>query len=261
MPSVPPSSRATSFIAEPIPACSRGSAPMIASVAGVIARPMPRPIVNNAASELHVARPELEAADHQEAGGHRQEAGGDHGLRTEAPRQRKRRLRREDHAGGDGEDAVAGARAASARARICRYVVVRKYTTPISAKNRNVIDDARAAEPRVAEDAHVEHRVIASGAPRRRTRPRSARPRRTPRAITGSPQPRLGRLDERPTRPWRQTGDRQARADEVEPRRRRDRATPGRPRRPLPSSAATTIGKVDEEDRCSTRTARGASHR
>ena len=40
-PSVPPSSRTTSFIAEPMPALARGSAPMIASVAGDIARPMP----------------------------------------------------------------------------------------------------------------------------------------------------------------------------------------------------------------------------
>jgi hypothetical protein len=47
---VPPTSRTTSFIAEPMPALARGSAPMIASVAGDIARPMPRPIVVSAAA-------------------------------------------------------------------------------------------------------------------------------------------------------------------------------------------------------------------
>ena len=41
MPSVPPTSRTTSFMAEPMPALARGSAPMIASVAGDMARPMP----------------------------------------------------------------------------------------------------------------------------------------------------------------------------------------------------------------------------
>ena len=48
MPSVPPSSRTTSFMADPMPALARGSAPMIASVAGDIARPMPWPRVPSA---------------------------------------------------------------------------------------------------------------------------------------------------------------------------------------------------------------------
>jgi hypothetical protein len=43
-PSVPPTSRTTSFIADPIPAFAFGSEPMIASVTGAIARPMPKPI-------------------------------------------------------------------------------------------------------------------------------------------------------------------------------------------------------------------------
>ena len=45
MPSVPATSRTTSFIAEPTPALAFGSEPMIASVAGAIAMPMPAPIV------------------------------------------------------------------------------------------------------------------------------------------------------------------------------------------------------------------------
>jgi hypothetical protein len=43
-PRVPPSSRTTSFIAEPIPAFAFGSDPMIASVAGAIASPIPTPM-------------------------------------------------------------------------------------------------------------------------------------------------------------------------------------------------------------------------
>ena len=43
-PSAPPISRVVSFIAEPTPAFSGGSDPMIDSVAGAIARPMPTPI-------------------------------------------------------------------------------------------------------------------------------------------------------------------------------------------------------------------------
>ena len=43
-PSAPPSSRVVSFTAEPMPARSGGSAPMIDSVAGAPARPMPRPM-------------------------------------------------------------------------------------------------------------------------------------------------------------------------------------------------------------------------
>ena len=42
-PSAPPICRVVSFIAEPTPAFSFGSEPMIDSVAGVIARPMPVP--------------------------------------------------------------------------------------------------------------------------------------------------------------------------------------------------------------------------
>ena len=40
-PSAPPTWRVVSFMAEPTPALSRGSEPMIDSVAGAIARPMP----------------------------------------------------------------------------------------------------------------------------------------------------------------------------------------------------------------------------
>ena len=47
-PSVPPTSRTTSFIAEPMPALAFGSEPMIASVAGDIASAMPTPIMRRA---------------------------------------------------------------------------------------------------------------------------------------------------------------------------------------------------------------------
>ena len=43
-PSAPPISRVVSFIAEPTPAFSGGTEPMIDSVAGAIANPMPTPI-------------------------------------------------------------------------------------------------------------------------------------------------------------------------------------------------------------------------
>ncbi len=43
MPSAPPSSRARSFIAEPTPCFSGGSASVMDAVAGVMARPMPAP--------------------------------------------------------------------------------------------------------------------------------------------------------------------------------------------------------------------------
>ena len=43
-PSAPPTSRLVSFTAEPTPALSRGSEPMIDSVAGASARPMPLPM-------------------------------------------------------------------------------------------------------------------------------------------------------------------------------------------------------------------------
>ncbi len=49
-PSAPPTWRAASFIAEPTPACSLGSADISASVAGVIAMPMPKPIVVSTAA-------------------------------------------------------------------------------------------------------------------------------------------------------------------------------------------------------------------
>ena len=42
-PSAPPTCRVVSFIAEPTPAFASGSEPMIDSVAGAIAVPMPRP--------------------------------------------------------------------------------------------------------------------------------------------------------------------------------------------------------------------------
>ena len=48
-PSAPPISRVVSFIAEPTPAFSRGSDPMIESVAGAIARPMPTPMITSTA--------------------------------------------------------------------------------------------------------------------------------------------------------------------------------------------------------------------
>ena len=50
-PSVPPTSRTTSFMAEPTPALALGSAPMIASVAGAMARPMPAPMRNIAVAK------------------------------------------------------------------------------------------------------------------------------------------------------------------------------------------------------------------
>ncbi len=42
-PSVPPSRRMASLIAEPTPAWAAGTTPMIASVAGALVRPMPVP--------------------------------------------------------------------------------------------------------------------------------------------------------------------------------------------------------------------------
>ena len=48
-PSAPPISRVVSFIAEPTPAFSRGSDPMIESVAGAMARPMPTPMITSTA--------------------------------------------------------------------------------------------------------------------------------------------------------------------------------------------------------------------
>ena len=47
-PRVPPISRTTSFMADPTPAFDFGSEPMMASVAGDIASPMPAPIRNSA---------------------------------------------------------------------------------------------------------------------------------------------------------------------------------------------------------------------
>jgi hypothetical protein len=44
-PRAPPTSRVVSFTAEPTPAFSRGREPMMESVAGVMARPIPTPIV------------------------------------------------------------------------------------------------------------------------------------------------------------------------------------------------------------------------
>ena len=44
-PSAPPISRVVSFTAEPTPALSTGSEPMIESVAGAIAVPMPMPMI------------------------------------------------------------------------------------------------------------------------------------------------------------------------------------------------------------------------
>ena len=43
-PRVPPSSRVVSFTAEPTPARSGGSAPMIDSVAGAVTKPRPLPM-------------------------------------------------------------------------------------------------------------------------------------------------------------------------------------------------------------------------
>ena len=45
-PKVPPSSRAVSLTADPMPALAGGSAPMIASVAGALTRPSPPPMKN-----------------------------------------------------------------------------------------------------------------------------------------------------------------------------------------------------------------------
>ena len=63
-PSAPPISRVVSFIAEPTPAFSGGSDPMIESVAGAIARPMPTPMMTSttrdervAAGDGHLSRP------------------------------------------------------------------------------------------------------------------------------------------------------------------------------------------------------------
>jgi hypothetical protein len=47
-PRVAPSSRSTSFMADPTPAFSFGSEPMIASVAGVIATARPKPMTTSA---------------------------------------------------------------------------------------------------------------------------------------------------------------------------------------------------------------------
>ena len=46
-PSAPPISRVVSFIAEPTPAFSGGTEPMIESVAGAIAKPMPTPTITS----------------------------------------------------------------------------------------------------------------------------------------------------------------------------------------------------------------------
>ena len=46
-PRAPPISRVVSFMAEPMPAFSGGSDPMIDSVAGAMARPMPTPITTS----------------------------------------------------------------------------------------------------------------------------------------------------------------------------------------------------------------------
>ena len=48
-PNAPPISRVVSFIAEPTPAFAGGTEPMIESVAGAIARPMPRPTMTRTA--------------------------------------------------------------------------------------------------------------------------------------------------------------------------------------------------------------------
>ncbi len=49
-PSAPPISRVVSFMAEPTPAFSGGSDPMIESVAGAIARPIPTPMITRTAA-------------------------------------------------------------------------------------------------------------------------------------------------------------------------------------------------------------------
>ena len=55
-PSAPPICRVVSFIAEPTPALASGSEPMIDSVAGTIAVPMPRPRINERDHDVAVAR-------------------------------------------------------------------------------------------------------------------------------------------------------------------------------------------------------------
>ena len=49
-PSAPPTCRVVSFIADPTPAFASGSEPMIDSVAGAIAIPMPAPRITSAIS-------------------------------------------------------------------------------------------------------------------------------------------------------------------------------------------------------------------
>ena len=156
-PSVPPSRRVASLTAEPTPALSLGTTPMIASVAGALVKPMPMPYSTICAAIVRVARGRRTRRDPRVEAGDQQQAAGDDELGAEAHGELGPEHRRDTHRRRDGQQVHAGRQRAVALDEL--EVLGHQEDEPEQREEGDGHRAARGGEARVAEQADVEHRL------------------------------------------------------------------------------------------------------
>ena len=163
-PSAPPTSRVVSLTAEPTPAFSGGNEPMIESVAGAIARPMPTPRMSSTSGDQSVARRRRHVREepHRERDEH--EAARDDELRADT-RDEQRAQRR-----GDDERERNRQQPHTRRQRVVaehELQVLRQEEQRAEHREEHERDRGRRRrEARVLEERHVEHRMVRMRLPR-----------------------------------------------------------------------------------------------
>ena len=217
-PSAPPTWRTVSFIADPTPACSFGSDDISASVAGVIARPMPNPISSEHGGDQAVAASDLGGRQQRRApAATSARPAVTIGRGAEAHRQLRRHRRREDQADADRDDRLARLQRLVAEHRL--QVLGEEEDRPEQGEEHQPDRCARRAEVAVAEQPHVQHRRRGVQLPDGE-RARAGPPTRPNELSTaGSPQPRSPPASMMPQTSVDDAGDRQRRAERVELRR------------------------------------------
>ena len=177
-PRVPPSSRVASFTADPTPARAGGSTSRIDSVAGVEIRPMPRPISTICGTiTVGVRRVDGDRRDPQERQAEEHQAGRHDHLGADPRRQHGADHRGDGDAQRHRQDPGAGGEGAVAADEL--EVLRDQEDEPEQREEGDRHRAAGRAEPAVAEQRHVEHRVRRTPLARRRRRPERAPPRRS----------------------------------------------------------------------------------
>ena len=157
-PSAPPSSRVVSLTAEPMFARSGGSEPMIDSVAGAPASPMPG--AHEQRTRRRAGRSRVLVRDRRrdgQAGREQQHPGGRDALGAEARDELRRERRADDHRARVGQHAHAGGRRRVAEHEL--QVLRRQEQEPEEREEQHHDRGAGGGEARVAEQADVEQRL------------------------------------------------------------------------------------------------------